>query len=177
MVQLIYGAGPLDSKSFSLTIGAGVRNFSESQFKDVYDKTPITYNIDLAYKIWKSLEVFLHSDLLTVDGKLTFTQEDTTLKITPLELGCRYLVASQKAKNQKIYPYLGAGAGYYMIKEENFISNLDEKRVGFFFEGGIRFYVTGSIFADVKLKNVILKSENGTNMGGFAYMGGVGFSF
>jgi outer membrane protein W len=175
--QLIVTAGPVDTKKVSITLGAGVRNFSESGFKDVYTGTALTYNVDLAVKLFGSMEAFFHTDYLTIDGELTFTKEPTTLKIFPLEVGLRYLVAMKKSEKQKIYPYLGAGAGYYMIKEENEIGNLDEKRVGFFFEGGIRFYFTGAMFLDVKLKNVMVKSENDTKMGGFSYMGGVGFAF
>jgi hypothetical protein len=178
LFQVGFAQKPADTK-FSLTLGAGARNFSESRFKDVYDKTPIIYSVDIAWKFWKSMEVFLHSDILSVDGKLTYTQEDTTFKTTPLELGFRYLVTTKKSENARIFPYLGAGAGYYMVKEENVISNLDENRLGFFVEGGLRFYVTGSIFVDAKLKNIFLKSgnEDGTNMGGLAYMGGIGFSW
>jgi opacity protein-like surface antigen len=180
LVQWLYAAGPLDTKTFSLAIGAGARNFTEAQFKDSYDSTPITYNVDLAYKFWKTMEVFFHTDMLSADGKLTYTNEDTTLKITPLELGVRYLLAMEKSKHQKIYPYLGGGVGYYMVKEDNFIGNLDEKKIGFFVEGGLRFYVTGSIFVDAKLKYVSISIESQTqvsNVGGLAYTGAIGFSF
>jgi outer membrane protein W len=175
--QLLVTAGPVDTKKVSITLGAGVRNFSESKFGDVYSGTALTYSVDVAFKVFGSMEAFLHTDYLSVDGELTYTKEPTTLKIFPLEVGLRYLVPMKKSKNQKIYPYLGAGAGYYMIKEENVIDNLDEKRIGFFFEGGLRFYFTSSMFLDVKLKNIILKSESDVTMGGFSYMGGIGFTF
>lgn len=175
------GEEPCEPKSFSITVGAGVRNFSNDDFKEVYDGTPMVYSVDIAMRIMKSLEVFLHTDYLSIDGKTTFTQEDTTLKITPVELGARFLVVSKNPCKQKLFPYLGAGVGYYMIKEEFQegapIEPVDEKRVGFFAEGGLRFYLIKSVFIDAKLKYIGLKSENSIQMGGFAYMGGVGFSF
>ncbi|MCP5054585.1 MAG: porin family protein [bacterium] len=177
LVQLVFAASPQESKKFSLTANVGVRNFTETLFKDIYSDTPITFGVDLAYRVLEPLEIFFHTDLFSIDGKLTFTEEPTTLKITPLELGGRYLLSTKNSKNQKFFPYVGAGAGYYMIKEDNAIGNLDEKRVGFFAEGGFRFYVAGSIFVDLKLKNVFVKSESGVNVGGFSYMGGVGISF
>jgi outer membrane protein W len=161
----------------SLSIGAGVRNFSESGFKDVYGSSPITYSIDFGVKIWKNLEAFLHTDYLKKNGKLTFTQEASTLKIFPLELGARYLFSLNETCKVKLFPYLGAGAGYYMIKEDNPIGNLDEKRTGFFVEGGLRFYLVKSFFIDAKLKDVMVKTKAGIKTGGFAYMAGLGISF
>jgi hypothetical protein len=175
------GEEPCGPKSFSITVGAGVRNFSADEFKDVYDGTPMVYSVDIAMRIMKSLEVFLHTDYLSIDGKTTYTQEDTTLKITPIELGARFLISFKKPCKQKLFPYLGAGIGYYMIKEEiqeeTNIVVVDEKRVGFFAEGGLRFYLMKSVFIDAKFKYIGLKSETDIQVGGLAYMGGLGFSF
>jgi hypothetical protein len=172
---------PCGPKSFSITLGVGIRNFSEDLFKEVYEGTPMIYSVDIAMRIMKSLEVFLHTDYLSIDGKTTFTGEVTTLKITPVELGARFLIGSKKPCKQKLFPYLGGGVGYYMIKEEfeggTPLEPVDEKRLGFFAEGGLRFYVIKSVFIDAKLKYIGLKSEGGTQMGGLAYMGGIGFSF
>jgi len=171
---------PCTPKSFSITIGAGVRNFSNDLFKEVYEKTPLVYSVDIAMRITKSLEVFLHTDYLSIDGKTTYTKEDTTLKITPAELGARFLIGSKPCK-QKFFPYLGAGIGYYMIKEEfpggTPIEPVDEKKVGFFAEGGLRFYLMKSVFIDAKLKYIGLRAENNTQMGGLLSLGGIGFSF
>lgn len=172
---------PCTPNTLSITLGVGVRNFSNDQFKEVYDKTPLVYSVDIALRIMKSLEVFLHTDYLSTKGKTTYTREDTTLKITPIELGARFLLVSKKPCERKLLPYLGAGLGYYMIKEEfpggTPIEPVDEKRVGFFAEGGLRFYLMKSVFIDARLKYIGLRSENNTQMGGPAYMGGLGFSF
>jgi opacity protein-like surface antigen len=165
----------------SLGIGGGMRNLSEQLYADVYDSPAITYNIDLGYKVWNNLEVFFHTDYFKKDGLTTLTKEDTTLTIIPLELGARYLIGIAKPGNCKmrLFPYIGAGAGYYMVKEENGMGTFDEKPIGFFIEGGFRFYPTGSFFIDAKLKNIFLESEsdNDVSLGGFAYMGGIGISF
>jgi len=172
---------PCDPKTFSITIGAGVRNFSEELFDNVYEDTPLIYSIDVAVRVMRPLEIFLHSDYLSIDGKTTYTKEDTSLKIFPLELGARFLIGPKQSCKQKLFPYIGAGGGYYMIKEEfasgSPMENVDEKRMGFFAEGGIRFYALSSVFVDAKLKYITVKSENSTQLGGFAYMGGIGISF
>lgn len=160
---------------FSLSLGVGVRNIANSDYKDVYGNGAVTYNLDLGYKFNKNIEFFLHTDILKKDGELTYTKENTTLKIFPIELGVRNLFSSRTSG--KFLPYLGLGAGYYMIKEENTIGNFDEKRIGFFFEGGLRAYLMKSVFIDLKLKDVILQTESKVKLGGFSYSGGIGFSF
>lgn len=172
---------PCDMGKFSLSVGAGMRNVSEDLFKDVYGSGGVSINVDFGMRITKSLEAFLHTDYFTIDGELTFTGEDTTLTIMPIELGARYLIPVNKECKTKLFPYIGAGVGYYMVKEENVIDTLESNKVGFFAEGGIRFYFAGSVFADLKLKNVFLKVENDqgdkVEAGGLAYMLGVGITF
>jgi hypothetical protein len=172
---------PCDVGKFSLSVGAGMRVVADDLFKDVYGTSGISINVDFGVKVMKSLEVFLHTDYFTIDGELTYTGEDTTLTIIPAELGARYLIPINKECKTKLFPYFGVGVGYYMVKEENVIDTFEQNKVGFFAEGGLRFYFAGSIFADLKLKNVFLKVENdqgdSVEAGGLAYMFGVGISF
>jgi len=167
---------------FSFGIGAGTRGVSAPLYETVYKKAPIVYSVDLAYKVIPSMEVFLHTDYFKKDGTTTMTVEDTTLKIFPLELGARLFADIMKKKDTivKLLPYLGAGAGYYMIKEDNVIGSIDEKKLGFFVEGGFR-VAFSSFFVDLKLKNIMVSIENNQGetikMGGFAVLGGIGVSF
>ena len=98
---------------------------------------------------------------------MTYTKEETKLKIIPVELGARYLI--KVGNGCSLFPYIGAGAGYYMYKEENVIGTVDEKKIGFFAEGGLRFYLMSSFFIDAKVKNVFLKVDD-LQLGGFAFM-------
>lgn len=176
--SFIYGA----EGKFSFSIGAGTRGVSDALFDQVYEKAPIVYGVDLAYKVMPTVEVFLHTDYYKQDGQTTWTQETTTLKIFPLELGVRLFANFMKQKDTKIklHPYVGAGAGYYMVKEENPIGDWDEKGLGFFIEGGFR-VVFSSIFVDLKFKNIMLKVDHAqggdVKMGGFAILGGLGVTF
>jgi hypothetical protein len=166
---------------YSFSVGAGIRNFSDGLFKDIYGNSGTTYNVDLGVKLQNSLEAFLHTDYFKKEGTLTYTLEKTTLTIIPVELGLRYFININKECRLKLFPYIGAGAGYYMCKEENPIGTFDKKAFGFFIEGGLRFYPAGSFFIDLKIKDVFLKVKNdlGNNMntGGIAYMGALGISF
>lgn len=175
------GDNPCRIGRYSFSVGAGIRNFSDSLFKNIYGNSGTSLNGDLGVKIGNFLETFLHTDYFKIDGELTYTKEKTTLKIIPIELGLRYLIGLNKECQPKLFPYLGAGAGYYMVKEENPIGTFEKNSIGFFVEGGLRFYLVGSFFIDAKIKDVFLKVKNdlGNNMntGGFSYMGALGITF
>lgn len=164
------------ANTFSLALGAGIRNIGEKELaEEVYGQSNMIYTIDLGYQVTKSLQLFLHSDYLSVKGETTLTKEETKLTVIPIELGIRFFLGKKT-----IFPYLGAGGGYYMYKEENPIGTVDDKKIGFFAEGGFKFKFGGSFFIDVKIKHVFLKvdgPEGDVNLGGLAYMGGVGISF
>lgn len=167
---------PCKGKQFSLTVGAGMRSVKDDLYKDVYEDAGMTYYIDLGVKLFKSFEVFVHTDVFSKDGLTTFTMEDTTLKMFPIELGVRFVAEGKNPCKSKFVPYIGAGAGYYNYKEENVIDDINENKLGFFAEGGIRFYVISSVFIDAKGKYIFLKVDD-TELGGFSYMGGIGISF
>ena len=162
------------SGKFSVTLGGGIRNISEDIFKTVYGSNNIAYSIDLALRMGRALEVFIHSDYLKAEGELEFDPKKTTLTIIPAEAGIRFFLGKSRVR-----PYLGAGAGYYMLKEENFIGTVDDNSIGFFGEGGVRVYF-GKIFIDLKAKYIQLKydvSGREMNLGGLSYFAGIGFSF
>ncbi|MCP4218328.1 MAG: outer membrane beta-barrel protein [bacterium] len=166
--------------SFSLCIGAGMKNISEDIYKDVYGSSGMSINVDVAFILTKTLEVLAHTDYFSKSGEVTLTKEETTLKVTPVELGFRYLMRVDKKCKLKLFPYIGAGGGYYMVKEENNIGTYEENKISFFVEGGFRFYM-GSLFFDAKIKNVFLDLEDDlgatVKVGGLSYMGGIGISF
>lgn len=164
----------IDHSKFSITIGAGTKNISEEIFKTVYGSGNLAYSLDLALKVGSSLEFFVHTDYMKAEGELEFEPKNTTLTMIPAEAGIRLLIGKSKFK-----PYLGLGAGYYMFKEENFIGTIDDNSIGFFGEGGFRYYF-GKLFLDLKLKYIQLKYEvSGTdiNLGGLSYFGGIGIRF
>ena len=167
-------SGMINHGKFSITIGGGIKNISEEIFETVYGTNNIAYSIDFAFKLGRTIEIFAHTDYLKAEGELEFDPKATTLTIIPVEVGLRTLLGKGKLK-----PYVGIGAGYYMLKEENFIGTVDDNSIGFFGEGGLRAYF-GKVFLDLKLKYIQLKYDvSGTkiDLGGLSYFGGIGFSF
>ena len=171
-----------EESNFSFSIGAGIRNVvgvedknGKNLYTEVYKKYNIAYSIDFGCRLSKSLRLFLHSDYFSADGKLTFTGEDTDLTIIPVELGIRFFMGKTK-----IFPYIGGGIGYYFYREENVIDTVEDKKFGFFCEGGLKFQSTKLLFIDLKFKYTFLKVdgfEGQVVLGGLGIIGGIGISF
>ncbi len=172
--QSVFANNTQSEKKFSFEVGAGIRSISNDLYKDVYDSPGTVISFDFGYRVVKQVEIFAHTDYFKKDGKLTLTEEDTTLKLIPIEFGVRYLF--NVGKTGRIVPYIGLGGGFYSIKETNVIGDFNESKAGFLLEGGIKFYIVKSFFLDLKLKDVILKYED-TKLGGSVVLGGIGISF
>lgn len=179
------------SKNFSLSIGAGMRSINEDIAESLYGKNNLAYSLDLAYGVADFVEIFLHTDLFQVDGETTFTNENTSLSIAPIEAGMRL-----RLSGHRLEPTLGFGAGYYMIKDEIDIANetytFKKNQVGFFIDGGLRLYVTRSlfVFAQGRFTFLKVKPETATDeddtgiiyyperdLGGFLISAGLGIRF
>ncbi|MCI0470547.1 MAG: outer membrane beta-barrel protein [Candidatus Aminicenantes bacterium] len=172
------------SGDFSVVIGGGIKNAGgiktadgKNLFEEVYGKNNLSYSLDVGYKAAKYIQLFLHGEYFSTKGELTYTKEETTLTIIPVELGCRFMYGFAK---DMFCPYIGLGGGFYLIKEENVIAPFDEKKFGFFGETGFAFYFVKYCFLDLKARYVFLKidgAEGEVDLGGLALMGGIGFSF
>lgn len=173
-------------KIVSFTLNAGIRNLSTDIYGKVYGKNNFTLSADVGFKLWKFFEITLHTSYFSVKGELTYTKEESTLTITPVELGVRFLIGKKK-----IFPYLGAGGGYYFFNEKNVIGAITKSQPGLFAEIGLRYYFLKSLFFNLKAKYIYFKvkpdemDENSEeniypenrDLGGFAIMAGIGFSF
>jgi len=162
-----------NSKKFSIEIGTGVRNIAAEHYSSIFTKTNLCYSVDVAFKIFNSGELFIHSDYLSLKGETDYTKEETSFTMIPAELGFRLLLGSKS-----IVPFFGLGGGYYSYTDEHpGLLTISESKVGFFGEAGLKYYFSNSIFIGLRVKYIMLKSENETDLGGLLYTGGIGFSF
>ncbi|MGD2295285.1 MAG: hypothetical protein PVF22_05560 [Candidatus Aminicenantes bacterium] len=110
----------------SVTIEAKGSYFypSEEAFQDIYGGG-LMYGGEVSVSIWKNLELWVGGCYFTQDGLLTFTQEDTTLKILPFGGGLKYRIT-----NGVLGLYIGAGVNYYDYRESNVIGDVQKGGVG-----------------------------------------------
>ena len=115
---------PLRANPVRLEINLAFFYPSEKAFREIYGQGP-KYGLDLSLNFWKRLELHLESNYFAKKGKLTFSQEDTKLKLVPLSLNIRW-VFLQKRLNL----YAGAGATYIFFEEKNPLGQVKANKIG-----------------------------------------------
>lgn len=153
---------------------------ADQYFKDIYAGGSFTdwisYGGEIGIKIWKSLEIWAGGHYFTKTGKLTFTEEETKIKITPIYGGIRL-----RLSKGKVSWYVGAGVGNFKYKEENPIGTVDKGDIGYIGQAGVIFKIIGALFIDVKGNYSYCKVKPAgveeVNLGGIQGGIGIGFEF
>jgi hypothetical protein len=112
-------------KNHYFSIGVSYFFPAEERFKTVYGNAMVL-DAELTFGIWKGLEVWAGGSYLSKKGELTYTKEETKLKITPLRGGLKYRIIKGKFNL-----YAGAGVGYYQLKESNPIGVVSKGGIGY----------------------------------------------
>lgn len=162
-------------KKIELTLGAGMRGIKEKLAEKVYKNNNLAFSFDLAVHLGYWSEIFMHTDIMSLKGKSTYTGDEAKLTLLPMELGIRFLTGRGMFR-----PYAGLGGGYYRVKENaGPIGSVQKSSVGFICEGGLRCYLLRSVFADLRLKYTVLKltTYEKKDLGGLFLGGGLGFAF
>lgn len=175
LTHLLVGKSPQSTpaKKISVNVDVGMRLFSETVLKDVYGSSTLDYSLDLAYRFSDQIALVITGSYLNMEGSIVPTQESTTLSIIEGGGGLRYYLGESNLKL-----YLGAGAGYSMVKEENVLGTFDENKVCIYGEGGVNYFFSPSTFIDLKIKYRSLSAEGdlgNMNLGGLNAMAGLGF--
>lgn len=149
---------------------------TDQYFKDIYAGGSFTYGGEIGIKIWKNLEIWAGGHYFKKTGKLTFTQEDTTINIMPIYGGIRY-----RPSKGKFSWYVGAGVGNFKYKEENPIGTVDKGDIGYIGQAGVMFKIIGALFIDIKGNYSYCKVKPAgveeLNLGGIQGGIGIGFEF
>ena len=151
---------------------------SDKNFKIVYSGGKfgewISYGGEIGITLGRGVGLWAGGHYFNKKGKLTFTEEETTLQITPVYGGIK-LRLSQSG----VVPYLGFGVGYFQYKEESRIGKISKADIGYIGQAGLLFKL-GVIVIDFqasysycKVKPVDVEA----NLGGFQAGIGLGFEF
>ncbi len=147
---------------------------SEQIFKDIYG-SGIMYGGEININIFKGLAIWAGAEYFTKKGKLTFTEEETELRITPIYAGLKYIF-----QGSKICPYAGLGVGYFLYKESNPIGTVEESKIGFLGQAGIIFRFLKPLVVDLSAGYSSCKvqpAEEKADLGGFTAGIGLGIEF
>jgi hypothetical protein len=147
---------------------------SEAVFKEIYGESPV-YGGEVSLKIMGGLSIWVAGNYFNKTGKLTFTEESTTMTLIPVFGGLQYEFLSGR-----IRPYIGAGAGYILYMEENPIGKVEDGGLGFMGRAGMRVLITGPLFLDLQASYSVCKVKPAgieADLGGIQAGVGLGLQF
>ncbi len=150
-------------------------NPTEQRHKDIYG-SGWAFGGEFGFGVSESLYVYLSGNYYAREGELTYTKEETKLKIIPLAVGAKYhfnLVGGS------IF-YAGTGLTYNIYKEENPIGEASKNGIGFVLNSGLLVFVVEGLFLDVYVNYSYCKLKPANvdiNIGGLEAGLGIGYKF
>lgn len=167
-------SGLADASDFTLKVKGNYFSPSEKAFKDIYGGGWV-YGGEANFGIWKNLKLWVGTSFFSKKGELSFTGEETKVRIIPIGGGVKY-VSSVGGINY----YSGIGINYYLYKETNPIG--DASKGGFGIVGIIGSFmkVTGGLIIDLYINYSYCKmkpADYRINIGGFEAGIGIGYEF
>lgn len=118
---------------------------SDKAFQDIYGGG-MMYGAEASTEILKNLEMWVGADYFSRKGELSFTKEETRLKIIPAGGGVRYIFSGRETTF-----YCGLGVNYYRYRESNRLGTVNWGRLGVAGKVGCLLKVKEKMFIDLYL--------------------------
>lgn len=168
-------SGLINAKISYLELRTNYFNPSNRDFKDIYGGG-IQYGLELGFDIRESFTVWIGGSYFKKKGELTYTKEETILKIlVPVEIGIRY-----KLSKRMIVPYIGGGFSFISFKETNPIGSAEELRFGYSVQFGILIRFVKRFSLDLRSNANSCKvnpADKKVNIGGTSISIGLTYNF
>jgi opacity protein-like surface antigen len=174
LIALILASLALPAAAATLGVKAFYLMPSEQAFKDIYGSGPM-YGGELGFKIAGPVNLWIDGMYYRGKGKLTYTEEDTTLTLIPIGAGVRV-----DLPKGAIVPYAGAGLRYYIYKEENVIGTVKKNGLGFVGFAGVNFRIAKGFLFDLRAafsSCQMTPADFAINVGGIELGGGLVIEF
>ena len=140
---LVLIAGSTRAAGTSVTIKGGYFSPSDAVFRDVYGGGP-TFGLEISVPVAGVLQAWAGAELFSKKGLTTESEEAIKVRIVPLYAGLRCQFAGKS-----IRPYVGAAAGYFLIREENALGTVSDGGLGFLGQAGLLFGLGPSLALDL----------------------------
>ncbi|NIM91926.1 MAG: hypothetical protein GTO17_13385 [Candidatus Aminicenantes bacterium] len=148
---------------------------SEEAFRDVYGGG-IEIGAEASVEIGRGLAVWLGGSYFSRKGELTFTKEETELRIMAFGGGIKYIFPAGAG----IDIYGAAGVNYCSYDEENVLGEVSKGGVGVVMKAGGLVKIINGIFLDIYTSYSYCKMKPADfkiNIGGFGAGVGLGYRF
>ena len=115
----------LGSLGILVEIKNGYFQPTEDKFENIYGKGFII-GAEASKSIWKKLDLWVGGSYYTKKGELTFTKDETIVKIFPIGGGVKY-----RFLTGTLNAYAGMGFKYFLFSESNFIGDVSTAKMGY----------------------------------------------
>jgi hypothetical protein len=195
-VALLFGSGvvwcqpreririlPDEEKYFSIGIQGGAFFPQDVNFQQLYGKILPDYGAEISLRLPISdphgLDLAVGGRMLSADGKTTYTQESTSLRLTSVTVAIRY-----SYDTGRFAILLGPGMDYVMYKESYAatfpVSSVSGNTVGFNIQGAVYLHMTSALSLKGYVKYCAVATENPgfrVNLGGVEWGAGLLYRF
>lgn len=174
LIALMIGSLALPAAAASFGVKAVYLMPSEQAFKDIYG-SGLMVGAELGFRLGGPVKLWIDGMYYTGKGKLTYTEEDTTLTLMPIGAGVRVDLSQGT-----LVPYAGAGVRYYIYKEENVIGTAKKNGPGFVGFAGLNLRLAKGFLLDLRASYSSCKltpADFSVNVGGIELGGGLVFEF
>ena len=170
------GVGSVFAGGFKACLHTNYYSLTDPIFKDIYGSGGMMFGGSLSY-VLKKFELRAEYNYFHKTGKMTLTQEDVTLTLTPIILGMRFRILGQK-----VSPYIGAGVGTLPYKEKlpERLEHVSERATSLHFEGGGYVNLKHKLFMDLNIRYAWAPTQpfsEKIQLGGVRAGIGIGYSF
>jgi hypothetical protein len=165
---------PSQARKFYIEAKGGYFMPTEQAFKEIYGSN-LCWGGEIGTYLSRYFGIWAGVDYYSKMGKLTFTEEDTKLRIAPILVGAKLFVPISKHSL-----YLGGGIGYFQYKESNEIEVIKKGDFGFVGKAGLVLRFGAAFFFDLQGSYTSCKvkpAELEANLGGLLVGAGIGFQF
>lgn len=143
---ILFTAGSVFGSDYKIAVKVNYFNPSEKIFDEVYG-SGLIYGIKAEKSnVFKKFGLIVETGYFEKQGELTFTKEDTTVKIIFLGPG----VITHYSKGIFDF-YAGGGLRYYHFEEKNPIGNTQQQGLGYFISLGTYIHLMKNFYADLGL--------------------------
>ena len=146
----------------------------EQTFQDVYG-AGVQFGGQIFIGLGKHWDIWASGDYYRKKGELTFSKEETTVRIIPVAAGLRYRIPVNRC-----HFYISGGAGYFLFKEENIIGTVKDSKIGYLGKAGCFVKVFKGLYLDAHFQYAhcsIQPLEIKTNISGLSFGVGIGYDF
>lgn len=172
---MFFLVGSAFASDYRIELKMNYFNPSKQIFKDVYGTGSMIGIKAAKIHVYKKFGLIVETGYLNEKGTLTFTRENTAVRIFFLGPGIIY-----QHSEGRFDMYAGAGLRYYRFQERNPIGKAKQGKLGYFISLGTYIHIMKSFYADVGINYSICKvkpADLNVEIGGLEVGIGVAYEF